>query len=109
MNSRGTLYRKSGCSRHKLCKYFSTVPIGTLGRRARKSARVFGNVSPQASPDPVRSTKDVQVPAVHDVRSHVRKPEVGRTSFLKPWKARIDPRSDAQASTVLARRSSVSR
>src|SRR6516162_11024208 len=38
MNSRGTLKRKSGCTRHKLRKYLSTVSIDTSGRRARKSA-----------------------------------------------------------------------
>src|SRR6266851_10013622 len=37
MNSRGTLYRKSGCARHKLWKYLSIVSIDTSGRRARKS------------------------------------------------------------------------
>src|SRR3984893_3400280 len=41
MNSRGTLYRKSGFARHKPCKYFSTVSIGTSGRRTRKSASQF--------------------------------------------------------------------
>src|ERR1700730_1236679 len=41
MNSRGTLYKKSGCARHKLWKYFSIVSIDTSGRRARKSASQF--------------------------------------------------------------------
>ena len=37
--SRDTLYTKSGCTRYRLCRYFSMVAMDTSGRRARKSGR----------------------------------------------------------------------
>jgi hypothetical protein len=33
MKSRGTLYRKSGCTAYRLCRYFSIVSVDTSGRR----------------------------------------------------------------------------
>src|SRR4029077_13438423 len=51
MSSRGTLYRKSGCTRHKLWKYFSIVSIDNSGRRARKSAsRMIGRAAANHPP-----------------------------------------------------------
>src|SRR4051812_43998769 len=37
INPRGTLKRKSGCPRHRLWKYLSTVSCDTSGRRFLKS------------------------------------------------------------------------
>src|SRR6516164_1038354 len=37
MKSRDTLYRKSGCTEYRLCRYFSIVSIDTSGRRLMKS------------------------------------------------------------------------
>src|SRR5437773_7095368 len=37
MKSRDTLYRKSGCTAYRLCRYFSIVSIDTSGRRFMKS------------------------------------------------------------------------
>ena len=37
MKSRDTLYRKSGCTAYRLCRYFSIVSIDTPGRCFMKS------------------------------------------------------------------------
>src|SRR5204862_3901113 len=41
MKSRDTLYRKSGCTAYRLCRYFSIVSIDTSGRRLTKSGTQF--------------------------------------------------------------------
>jgi hypothetical protein len=39
MKSRDTLYRKSGRTAYRLCRYFSIVSVDTSGRRAKKAAQ----------------------------------------------------------------------